>query len=377
MSERVWLARQSAYRVEALEALFDTIFEAFGVYDSLRPGMEVVLKPNLIQRGDPARAAITHPVFVQAAGRCVKKAGAKVLIAESPGGPYTPGVMRAHFKACGYTDMAEQEGFSLYTACESRDVALPEGELCRQAAVVEPFIGAEYLIDLPKVKTHSMVGYSGAVKNLFGVVPGLQKPELHCRFPEREDFSRMLVDICQFARPGFVLMDGIWAMEGDGPTSGTRRALGLVAASDNPFAADVCVSSLLGMQPEEIAMLRIGAERHLGPKTVEELELLGEPYEDFRTPDFKKARASSTDFVEKLPRFLRPMAKKITTPYPRIDARKCVGCGKCAESCPQHTITVKDRKAEIDYKNCIRCFCCHEMCPEHIIGTRRFGAFKL
>lgn len=376
MSYRVTLARQTDYRVKDLERLFDGIFKEFGVYEKLHPGMTVVLKPNLILRSDPKAAMITHPVFVQAAGRCVKKTGAQVLIAESPGGPYTPAVMRSHFKACGYTDMAAAEGFALYTDCKSREAALPDGQRCRQAAIVEPFLDADFIIDLPKVKTHSMVGYSGAVKNMFGTVPGLQKPELHCRFPDREDFSQMLVDICQFTLPGFVLMDGIWAMEGDGPTSGTRRDLGLVAASDNPFAADVVVSSLLGMKPMELEVLRNGAERHLGPIEPGEIMILGENYEKFFTPDFKKARASSTDFVDKLPKFMRPLAKKITTPYPRIDRKKCIGCGKCAESCPQHTITVKDRKAEIEYKQCIRCFCCHEMCPEHIIGVKRFGAFK-
>ena len=377
MSERVWLARQTDYRVENLERLFDEIFQAFGVYDALAPGMTVVLKPNLILRSDPKGAMITHPVFVQAAGRCVKKTGAKVLIAESPGGPYTPAVMRSHFKVCGYTEMAEAEGFELYTACKSREVPMPDGQRCRQAAIVEPFIGADYIIDLPKVKTHSMVGYSGAVKNMFGVVPGLQKPELHCRFPEKEDFSRMLVDICQFAMPDFVLMDGIWAMEGDGPTGGSRRELGAVVASKNPYAADFCATDLVGIDPDNIIMLRYGKEQGLAPASPEEIELLGDDPAEIRVTDFKRARASSTDFIDMMPKFLRPLAKKITTPYPRIEKKGCVGCGKCAESCPQHTITVKDGKAEIDYKNCIHCFCCHEMCPQHVIGVRRFGIFRI
>lgn len=377
MSERVYLARCKTYRAEDLEPLVDKIFRSLHVYDELKPGMTVVLKPNLVMRGKPEDAAITHPAFAAAVGSCVKKAGAEVLLAESPGGPYTPGLMKSHFKACGYADMAEAMGFSLYTGCESRPVTLPEGVVCRQLEIVAPFLEADYLINLAKLKTHSMVGFSGAVKNLFGVVPGLQKPELHCRFPQKEEFSQMLTDLCAFLRPDLSLLDGIWAMEGDGPTGGSRRELGAVIAAKNPYAADLCATSLIGIEADSVLMLRYGKERGLSPASLSEVELLGDDPASLRQMDFKKARASSTDFIDRLPRFLRPAAKKLTTPYPRIDKKNCVGCGKCAESCPQHTITVKNRKADIDYKNCIHCFCCHEMCPQHVIDVRRFGAFRL
>ena len=146
----------------------------------------------------PEEAIITHPALTAAVGKCVRKAGAKVLIAESPGGPYTPALIKRHYGACGYQAMAEELGFALYTDCKSREVSLPQGERCRRVSLIEPFLDGDFLINLPKLKTHGMVGYSGAVKNLFGAVPGLQKPELHCRFPEKEDFSQMLVDICAF-----------------------------------------------------------------------------------------------------------------------------------------------------------------------------------
>ena len=374
MRAPVYVARCGSYRAEELEPLIERIFEELHIFDELKPGMTAVLKPNLIMRSKPEGAAITHPAFVAAVGRCVKKAGAKVLIAESPGGPYTPGIMKSHFKGCGYTDMAESMGFSLYTDCVSKSVTLPNGKICRQLEVIEPFLSADYIIDLAKLKTHSMVGFSGAVKNMFGAVPGLQKPELHCRFPKEEDFSQMIVDLCEFLHPNLSFLDGIWAMEGDGPTGGSRRELGAVIAAKNPYAADFCATDLVGIDPDSIIMLRYGKEQGLAP---DEIELLGDDPAAIKVTDFKRAKASSTDFVDMLPKFLQPLAKKITTPYPRIEKKGCVGCGKCAESCPRHTITVKDGKAEIDYKNCIHCFCCHEMCPQHVIGVRRFGMFRI
>lgn len=376
MRNRVWLAECPDYG-QSLEEKIEKAFDALQVWDKIRPGMRVVLKPNLVMSSKPEQAIITHPAFTAAVGKCVQKAGGRVVIAESPGGPYTPAAMKAMFRATGYRDMAEACGFTLYTDCKSREVTLPQAKRCRELSVVEPFLDRDYLIDLPKLKTHSMVGFSGAVKNLFGTVPGLQKPELHCRFPEREPFSEMLCDLCHFLGPDLSLMDGIWAMEGNGPTGGQRRDLHVIAGSESPWALDVAAASLVGLEPEKIAMLREGHERGYGPLDLSELELVGDPMETLLAPDFLKAEASSTDFIDRLPKFLRPAAKKLATPYPRIDKKRCVGCGKCAESCPQHTISLRDGKAVIRYQNCIRCFCCHEMCPKHVVQIKRLGLLRL
>lgn len=374
MKGRVWLGRCAGYDPEALQGLVNSAFEAFGLYDRIRPGMDVVLKPNLVMNSRPEAAICTHPAVTAAVGKCVQRAGGRVCIAESPGGPYTPAVIKAVFRGCGYTDMAEACGFTLYTGCKSREVPLPEGRRCRRVSIVEPFLQRDFLIDLPKLKTHCMVGYSGAVKNMFGAVPGLQKPELHCRFPDKEDFSQALVDICAFLQPDFALLDGIWAMEGDGPTGGARRDAGLLAASTSPYALDAWVSECIGFPAGSLPLLEEAARRGLGPRSAGEIEVLGQAPEGLRLGDFRKAKTSSTDFIDRLPRALRPAAKKLATPYPRIRKKQCVGCGKCAESCPQHTIRVEGGKAHIDYKACIRCFCCHEMCPLHAVGIRRFGA---
>lgn len=373
----VCLSRVSGYEGEALEQTVDIMFRDLGIYDRLKPGMTVVLKPNLVMASRPEAAAVTHPAVTRAVGRCVKKAGAKVLIAESPGGPYTPASIKAVFRACGYEDMAKESGFSLYTSCKSKTVSLPKGVCCRELSVVEPFLERDYLIDLAKLKTHGMVGFSGAVKNMFGVVPGLQKPELHCRFPQKEDFSQMLVDLCGFLKPDLCFLDGILAMEGNGPTGGNPRSLHALIASENPWAADVCGASLIGLSPESILHLKYGADRGLGPGTLCELDILGDDVETLSQPDFKRAKAADTDFIRRLPAFLRPAAKKLATPRPEIDRKKCVGCGKCAESCPQHIIEIKDGCARIHGQACIRCFCCHEMCPRQAVRVKRWRILRI
>ena len=371
--EKVWLSRCGGYAPEELLCQMEEAFTALGVWEEIRPGMKVVLKPNLVMSSKPEAAIATHPALVAAVGKCVQKAGGEVLIAESPGGPYTPAAMKAIFRGCGYTDMAKDCGFALYTECKSREVTLPRAQRCRQLSVAEPFLTRDYLIDLCKLKTHGMVGFSGAVKNLFGAVPGLQKPELHCRFPEKQPFSEMLVDLCDFLQPDLCIMDGILAMEGNGPTGGQPRKMGVLGASKSPYALDVCGAALIGMKPEGVLMLKEANRRGLGPLSPEECQLVKEPVAPLAQPDFVKAKASSTDFIDRLPSFLRPAAKKIATPTPKIRKKECVGCGRCAESCPQHTIQIREGKAVIDYKNCIRCFCCHEMCPKHVIDIRRWS----
>ena len=219
------------------------------------------------------------------------------------------------------------------------------------------------------------MGYSGAVKNLFGTVPGLMKPELHCRYPEKEPFAEMLVDLCDYIGADFSLIDGIEAMEGDGPTGGQKRFVGALIGAESPYAADLAGAAVIGMRPEEILTLQNARARGLCADAP--LEVLGDPLDSVRVPDFKRARSSDVDFLARVPKAFRPLAKKIATPYPRIRRKSCVGCGKCAESCPQHTIAVRGGKAQIDYSKCIRCFCCHEMCPKHVIDIRRFSIFNL
>lgn len=375
-TNRVILREIHEYDLELLTQAVEEAMEAFGATERIKPGMTVALKPNLVMKADPESGVITHPTLVAAVGLAVKKLGAEAVIAESSGGLHTPAAMNSIFSACGYREMAERFGLTLYTQCRHRQVEQPLAELCRSFSIIEPFLEADFIIDLPKFKSHCMTRFSGAVKNLFGVVPGLMKPELHCRFPEERDFVRMLVDLCETVRPHLSIMDGIDGMEGDGPTGGTKRHLGVFAASDSPYALDLVCSRIANMNPNEILFLKNAMDRGLCPESLEQVKLDGE-LERLIQRDFKQPRTKDVDFIARLPKFLRPAAKRVATPRPAIRKKDCVGCGKCAESCPRHTIRVEGKKAVIDYSGCIRCFCCHEMCPMRAVDVRRFSLFSL
>lgn len=376
---KVFLKRQNTYLVEELIEAVDSIFTAFGFYKKITPGKQVVLKPNLIMRSSPEEAMITHPNLVAAVAVCVQNHGGKVLVAESGGGVYNTAVMKSVFRGCGYTAAAEKYGFELYTECKFKTVELPEGIRCNSLEVIEPYVRPHdaLVIDIAKLKTHGMLGYSGAVKNLFGVVPGLMKPELHCRYPEKATFAEMIVDLCEYVKPDFSIIDGIEAMQGDGPTGGERRFVGALLGSDDPYDIDLVATRIINIDPMDMAIQKNAHDRGLCGESYLDTELMGDSIESVYVKDFRHARSSDIDFVAYLPKFLQPLAKKITTPYPKIQNKNCIGCGKCAESCPQHTIVIRDKKAIIEYSKCIRCFCCHEMCPKHVIDIKRFSVFKL
>ena len=381
-----------AYDYEAVRAVLAEQFRLLKAEELIRPGMRVAVKPNLVTRSAPDECAVTHPVVLCAVVSLLKELGASVVIAESPGGPYTPALLKGIYEHSGCAKAAEY-GAELNLDCTWGELRAPEAKLCRSFSVITPLLEADAIVDVCKFKTHCMMGLSAAVKNLFGAVPGLMKPELHCRFPQKDAFGTMIADLCQALHPVLSIVDGITAMEGNGPTGGRPRHVGALLASNlipqrfrlsekQARIARIAGAALGVLIPgvriaaETIPPLRAAMERGLCPRTAQELVWLCEPASRFAVPDFLQPESKSADFITRLPKFLQPLAARLATPSPQIRTAECVGCGKCAESCPQHTITIRDHKAVIDYSNCIRCYCCHEMCPKHVIDIRRLSLFR-
>ena len=377
---RVCVDRCDSYDIDRLDAIIEKQCDILGLSEYITEGCSVVIKPNLVIKRKPEEATTTHPEVVAAVIRAVKRRGAgRVTIAESSGGLYNKAVMSGIYQTCGITDVCVREGAELNTTdFSSLPLTHSEAVMCHQFGVITPVIEADVFINIAKLKTHCMTGLSGAVKNLFGCMPGLSKPEMHCQYPDKSDFQQMLVDLCTLVRPQLSFIDAIDCMEGDGPSGGSPRFMGAVIGGRNPFAMDIVACALINMKPEKVFMLSHGMERGLSPASLDEVELLGS-IDGLVVSDFRHPRSKDTDFLDFLPRFLRPAGRKVEgllAPRPVIKSKKCVGCGKCAESCPQHTITIANKKADIDYSKCIKCYCCHEMCPVKAIDVKRKFIFN-
>lgn len=378
MDKNVYFAAAANYDQQTVDAAVERLFCQLPAAQVLG-GKRVLLKPNLLAKHTPERAVTTHPALVRAVIRAVRRRGAaSITVADSPGGVYNPGILRSIYKVSGLTDVCREEGAALYTDCKSREVPA-KGQVVKQFTLLEPVLDCDVIINLPKLKTHMMTGLSAATKNLFGCIPGLQKAEWHMRFPDKERFGGMLVDLLCTVKPGFAILDGILAQEGDGPAGGTPRMVGIVAAAEDHLQMDLALCRMLGIRPKDVPYLNAAIGRGLCPEQFDPACAKGEgelcrPIPGYRLP----SSWGSVDFADKAPRAVRwavPAVERLLAPRPVINKSRCIGCGKCAEICPQHTITVQG-KAHIHAARCIRCFCCHEMCPVKAIDTRRSFLLK-
>ena len=357
------------------EACIRTLVEQMGGMGRfVRPGERIVLKANLLRAAPPESAICTHPAVVEAVARLVKEAGGTPVICDSAaGGQNKQSVPRSLSEKTGRAAAPGAAGAELSMDSSTRTVSLPEGKVLRQAEIITPVAEADGVIDLCKMKTHVLMSMTGAVKNLFGVIPGLSKVGYHATHPDHATFADVLLDLTGYVKPRLSLMDGILAMEGDGPgSSGTPRQAGLLLAAANPLALDTAAGAIMNLPRKDNPVLLAAERRGLTPCRMEDVELIGGTVEELRMADYKfpaSTKSNLMDFLGPLARPAERLCKKALSQTPRIDGAKCVGCGICAKSCPGQAIamTAPGKKARISQKACIHCYCCHELCPQKAV----------
>lgn len=345
-----------------------------GLERFVKPGMTVFIKANLMRKSAPSQAVVTHPAVVGAVAKLVIDLGAKAVVGDSPGGPYNKAVLESIYNASGMKDMAQETGAALNYDCRDIHIERPENLALRAFPVIAPLWEADAVINVCKLKSHKLTTFSGAVKNLYGVIPGLTKAELHFRFQDLESFSNMMADIAETIKPCLNIVDGVWGMEGEGPGSGDPKYIGGILASPSAFEADAAATCLVGYEFDEIPILRTGRARGL---VAEEIEILGENLDGMKITDFVKADASDANILKnKVPKpLVKPLSRWLAL-RPRVEKSVCVGCGICKRTCPVGAISISHGKAGVDPKQCIRCFCCMEFCPEKAIGARHNWLFR-
>ena len=374
-TDRVYLENLEDYEYENVKSvvfpIFDKVLSDNGWNKDFFEGKNVAVKPNLLHKTGVEKCVTTHPSYTRAACEYFSGLGACVVVCDSPGGLYNKSLVEGVAKETGTLEATnlgggsfnEDYGFEMRSNHEYSRFSFN---------IINPLVKADVIVNLARLKTHALCEMTAAVKNMFGSVPGLQKPELHYRHPELEGFSRMLVELSRVVSPAITILDAIDCMEGNGPTGGSVRHLGLTMAARNLYEQDAYASSLIGLAPENVAMLRCA--REMGLYNPDELELAGDTVGQ-AAPSFVLPDSAGVDFAGMLPGFMRGPAskflKRIFRVLPRVNRAKCVGCGKCAESCPPHIIRMENGKAKFTDKGCISCLCCQEMCPAHAISVRR------
>lgn len=336
-----------------------------------------LLKVNLLMRARPDEAVTTHPAVVTAVIRALRARGfSDITIADSPSGPASEARLRGIYDATGMSGVAEKEGASLCFDLASSRV---KGRRGREFDVLDIVQRSGVVINIAKLKTHAMTGFTCAVKNCFGVVPGLDKSEKHLEYPDRDGFCEMLCELCDTVAPAFTVVDGVVGMEGNGPSGGSPRKAGIVAAGESPYLVDRVLCGYVGFTPDEALTVKRSTERGSAPRDMDEITVLGDADMLGSPVAFKRPETVNTDLTGYAPRLLRPLWTRFlraVAPRPVVRTEDCVGCGRCAEICPQKTIEVSGGRARIHKDRCIRCFCCHEVCPERAVDIKRSFVFR-
>jgi len=219
------------------------------------------------------------------------------------------------------------------------------------------FTDVDYIINVPKFKTHGLVKITGAIKNMYGMIPGGKKAQLHTLNHSVKEFAELLVDIYQIRIPDLNIMDAIIGMEGNGPTNGKPRSINKILCSDNGVAIDTVMATMMGLQSSMIETIQIANERGLGEMDLHKIEIDGklETISDFKTPE--------KGIFHKIGRFMTPYTFKYAQVKPIVDKQKCKKCYQCIKVCPTKAMQIKNGFPEADRKQCISCFCCDEHCP--------------
>ncbi len=329
----------------------------------------VLLKPNLLYGKPPEKGVTTHPSVVRGMIQIVREAGGIPFIGDSPS---VGGLLRTAEKA-GLKAVADEMKCPLVEFNRPILPSKAEGKIFKQLEIDQAVLDADVVINLPKWKTHAQMVLTLGVKNLFGCVPGPRKPLWHLKAGEsRKAFAQILLDLYRVVQPTLTILDGVVAMEGNGPGSGDSIPLGLILASQDALSVDLVVCDLLGIPRKSVPTNHAALEDGMGR---EPIEVLGEPVAASRISSFKLPPPSAVTW--NLPGFVRRALKNALTSKPWIDDQLCEDCGQCAEICPAEALRKTGEGLAFDYGECIRCFCCQEVCSSGAISIKQGWGLKI
>jgi len=349
------IVKKSSYDYAALKPVIFSIMDSLCLY-LIKPGSRVVIKPNLLAPARPDKAIVTHPLVVKSVAEYALNKGAKVQISDSQ----AMGTFEKVLKESGLRE--ELKGLDVEFKEFKKSVKIDVGGPFKNIEIAEDAINADVLINLPKLKTHVQMLMTLGVKNLFGCIVGLKKPEWHLRTGvSREMFADLLVRIHNAVRPSLTILDGILAMEGEGPgRSGIPRETGVIMGSDNALALDITVCRMLGLDP--FSILTNSAARDMG-HVPDRIEVFGE------MPDIKNFKLPEIAPLVFGPKKLHGLMRRHLIQRPVQGGALCRLCGECWKYCPAKAISAGKKEVRFDYDKCIRCYCCIEVCPHGALKT--------
>ena len=356
--------------------IVENIIKSFGnISDIIKPNTKILIKLNLLSAYPPDQAITTHPEIVRAIINVVRKAGAIPVMGDSPGN-LAQGIEHIWDKT-GMLQLAKEENVELvnFEACGCVEVSIQHPNI-KQIYITKAIMDCDAIINVPKLKTHTFMGFTCGVKNFYGIIPGVRKAEYHKLAPTPKDFSYLLSEIYRMVKEKllFTIVDGVYGLEGNGPSlSGQKRKYGIIAGSQDTVMLDAFILDKIGIKSKNNVLLKPLKEKKLGDTDLQNMIYVGDNVSEF---NFDKTKLPITKFLNLLPswlaRFVTKYAGRLFWVKPNIIEAKCVGCLQCIKSCPVKAIIKnKDKvKPVIQKEKCIGCFCCHELCLHKAIEIK-------
>ncbi len=337
-------------------------------------GKTVFIKPNLLTRRTPEQAVTTHPVLVKEVCSYFISKEARVIIGDSPGGPNSISYLRSVYKTTGMSWAAEESGAELNFDLTPQKVSVKIKSMNREVQLLKVVMESDYLINMPKLKTHGLTVITGGPKNLYGCIPGLMKAKYHLELSDVENFCELIIEINEFLNPHITIMDAIVGMEGEGPSSGSPKFAGYIIASTQSYLVDILAAQMIGLKPLEIPLLKLAYERGIISLTEDIVTHLGDTNKEvvpFYIPIATKYADFSDRFAKRVPKRLLGSIYKWLKPVLHFSNGKCTACKVCIESCPAGALDMQRKSPKVDLNKCIYCYCCQELCPSNAVTVKK------
>ncbi|MDY6915749.1 MAG: DUF362 domain-containing protein [Candidatus Cloacimonadota bacterium] len=365
---KVFIENIKSYDYDKVRQFLQNVATEISLWKQLEGKNIILLKPNMLGAYEPKKAVTTHPLVLEVIIDMLLEHGKEVMIGDSPGG--TTSVQQV-YESTGIKELTHKKQVELVNFS---DYGVVNKKTKNHNFGISKYIyEADAVINVAKYKTHSLMYYTGAIKNLYGTIPGLKKSDYHKQNPELEKFSTVISELYLAIRPKLILniVDGIIGMEGEGPSAGEVRRFNIMFASQSGGALDLIAGKMMGFKTEQLKYI---TEVMKAEGVKEEQIEIDKHWRGFQFKNVKIKRVSA--FIKILaysPTFLKNIFRKLYFYYPAFDERKCRLCKVCEKSCPVQAITIKQGavKPVIDYNKCIKCMCCHELCPYQAVYIKK------
>lgn len=378
----VYVSKCNSYDEVTVYNTLKEMFDCGNLLDFIKPNMVIAIKANLVSASNPSTGTTTHPVIISMLAKLIHERNATCIVGDSPGGLFNEATLKHIYKECKLLDI--ENSYLAVNHNFETSIKHIDGRVCKQLDVSNWLLECDAIINVCKLKSHGMMGLSNSAKNMFGSVPGILKPEYHYRYKSHDDFARMILDINEFYKPSLNIVDGIIAMEGNGPTQGKPYMLNTLMASRNPFNLDIIASSIIGLDYNLVGTIKIGIEEDITYKDSLDINVKCINFSsinELKVSDFKLIVPSNNMEFKKIGGiFRKPVSfvlDKVLATKPILKKKKCIKCKKCMNICPAFAISFQSGYPQIDREKCIKCFCCQEFCPLGAMKTKQNFIIKL